>query len=94
MSEHDKAVGSLGKLFSYYNDRCTDAIYENPDIQRRVGVSVRFEKQKRIPKNYFLVPKTFEQIESYVTRLIQNRTLKVDRQQDILRLIAIKEAEI
>ena len=32
MSEHDKAVGSLGKLFSYYNDRCTDAIYQNPDI--------------------------------------------------------------
>lgn len=63
MTEHDKALGSLGLLFSYYNDRYTEADYQVPEVRKRVAISIKLERQRRITKNYFLVPKTAEQIE-------------------------------
>ena len=44
MSEHDKALATLGKLFSYYKDRCFESDFENPEIRRRVAMSVKLEK--------------------------------------------------
>lgn len=93
-SEHDKAVTSLGLLFSYYNDRYHPSTFEKPDVRKRVALSVRMEKKKRIAKNYFLVPKTFEQIESYVNRLFQNGVLKVDESANIQRKLVIKQTEM
>lgn len=43
-SEHDKALSSLGHLFSYYKDRCHESEYEHPSVRRRVAISVKLEK--------------------------------------------------
>jgi hypothetical protein len=43
-SEHDKALTSLGALFSYYNDRCHENDFQKADVRRRVAISVKLEK--------------------------------------------------
>lgn len=79
VTEHSKALASLGNLFSYYNDRCIENTSSDPKVRRRVAMSVKLEKRKRVTRNMFLVPKTFEQIESYVTRLFASETLHIDK---------------
>ena len=90
MTEHDKAVGSLWNLFDYYQDRADTFNVDNPAIRRRVAVSIKDERLKRIPKSCFLVPKSFEQIEMYVTRIYANQTLKVDEHGLLSRRIIVK----
>jgi hypothetical protein len=93
-SEHDKAMSSLGSLLFYYKDRANEAVFENPDIKRRVAVSIKEEKSKRVNKSKFLKPKNLEQIENYVTRITSDSTLKKNENADIQRRILLKTVEL
>ena len=94
VSEYKKALASLGLLFSYYNDRYHESEFMDPDIRRRVAISIREEKRARRAKNNFLVPKTCDQIESYVKRLLDNGGLKINEKENIKRRIIAKNVEI
>ena len=93
-SEHDKAMCSLGSLLFYYKDRANEAVFENPDVKRRVAVSIKEEKSKRVNKSKFLKPKNMEQIENYVTRITSDSTLKKNENADIQRRILLKTVEL
>jgi hypothetical protein len=71
-------VDTLSKLFAFYKERIPQDVLKDPALTKRIKISVKEEKVKRVSKTLFQTPRGFEQIESYVKSITSNGTLDPD----------------